>query len=266
VAAAVLSEGPYGVRSAVDHRRYQRMLYAVLEHDPPHDDLTAFWGRLKTALAERAWTRQGITTEGAARSPEPIRTGLGAGAPQRCPFHVLQELTHGVLRAVATERARLPKATPTLKRGRPSSQEKAARRLARPRKQRPEQISALFQERVLLVKRRLQPSERQQCLHLTRGWPQWRQLRESMEPISAWCDRRCRPPTALDTLPKLRQWGHRFQWSGATLPKVFAPTLEKALTFLDDKLVPAPSKAVERGNRRHRKMPKRVDRVRSQVC
>jgi hypothetical protein len=41
---------------------------------------------------------------------------------------------------------------------------------------------------------------------------------------------------------------------GATLKKLFAPTLEKALTFLDDKLLPSTSNAVERGNRRYRKM------------
>ena len=71
--------------------------------------------------------------------------------------------------------------------------------------------------------------------------------------------------TALDKLRKLRQWVKRFKWIGDTLKKVFSPTLEKALTFLDDKLLPATSNAVERGNRRHRKMQKSVYRVRSHV-
>ena len=79
------------------------------------------------------------------------------------------------------------------------------------------------------------------------------------------CDRRCRTQTALDTLRKLRQGVKRFKWMGDTLKKVFSPTLEQALTFLDDKLLPATSQAVERGNRRHRKRHKRVYRVRSQV-
>ena len=47
------------------------------------------------------------------------------------------------------------------------------------------------------------------------------------------------------------------------MKKVFSPPLEKALTFLDDTLLPATSNAVERGNRRHRKMQKRVYRMRS---
>jgi hypothetical protein len=43
-----------------------------------------------------------------------------------------------------------------------------------------------------------------------------------------------------------------------------SPNLDKALTFLDDKLLPSTSNAVERGNRRHRKMQKTVYRVRTQ--
>lgn len=79
-------------------------------------------------------------------------------------------------------------------------------------------------------------------------------------------DRRCRTQTALGKLKKLRQWVNRFTWIGETLKKVFSPHLEKALTFLDDTLLPATSNAVERGNRRHRKMQKRVYRIRSKVC
>ena len=58
--------------------------------------------------------------------------------------------------------------------------------------------------------------------------------------------------SALHKRKKLRQWGKRFTWIGDTVHKVFAPTLEKALTFRDDKLRPATSNAVERGNRRDR--------------
>jgi hypothetical protein len=46
--------------------------------------------------------------------------------------------------------------------------------------------------------------------------------------------------------------------------KLHSSNLEKALTFLDDKLLPSTSNAVERGNRRHRKMQKTVYRVRTQ--
>ena len=139
-------------------------------------------------------------------------------------------------------------------------------RLARQSKQLQEKIRDLFQERFLFVKRRLPPSDRKRLVHITRGVPQLRKLREIMEHIYALFDRRCRTQTALGKLKKLRQWINRFTWIGETLKKVFSPHLEKALTFLDDTLLPATSNAVERGNRRHRKMQKSVYRVRSQVC
>jgi len=77
-----------------------------------------------------------------------------------------------------------------------------------------------------------------------------------MDHIYALFARRCRTQTALGQLKQLRQWVTRFTWIGDTLKKVFAPPLEKVLTFLDDTWLPVTSKAVERGNRRHRKMQK----------
>ena len=76
--------------------------------------------------------------------------------------------------------------------------------------------------------------------------------------------RRCRTQTALGKLAKLRGRLPRFRQLGDTLKQRFSPTLEKALTFLDDKLLPSTSNAVERGNRRYRTMQKHVYRVRTQ--
>jgi len=76
-------------------------------------------------------------------------------------------------------------------------------------------------------------------------------------------DRRCRTETALAKLARLRRRVRRFKKVSQTLRKLFSPTLEKALTFLDDSLLAATSNAVERGNRRHRKMQKNVYRVRT---
>ena len=265
VAADELYEGPYCVLSLVDNRAYKRILYEVLDHDPTHDDITPFFERLRTALIERDLTLHGITTDGSPLYPEPIRTVFGDVRHQMCTFHVLKELTQGILRAIAAERHRLAQSKPTLKRGRPSSKDKTARRLARKSKTIQDKISGLFRGRFLFVKRRLKPSERKELMQITRGLPQLRKLRDIMVHIYALFDRRCRTQTALDKLKKLRQWVKRFTWIGDTLKKVFAPTLEKALTFLDDKLLPATSNAVERGNRRHRKMQKSVYRVRCQV-
>ena len=148
---------------------------------------------------------------------------FGEVSHQICTFHVLKELTQGILRAVAAER----------------------RRLARQSKSIQEKTSGLFQGRFLFVQRRLMPSERKQFLKITRGPPQLRKLRNIMDHIYALFDRRCHTQTALNKLKKLCQWVKRFKWLGDTLNKIFTPTLEKALTFLDGKLLPATSNAVE---------------------
>jgi hypothetical protein len=261
-----LYEGPYCVLSAVDNRQYKRVMYEVLDHDPNHDDIEAFLGRLKRALDDRNLTLQGITTDGSSLYPDPIRKVFDHVPHQLCTFHVIKGLTKGILKAVAKERERLAQSKPKLKRGRPSSKDQAARRSARKSKAIQEQISDLFQDRFLFVKRRLKPSERNRLLFITRGLPHLRKLREIMDQIYALFDRRCRTQTAIGKLKKLRHWVKRFKWIGDTLKKVFSPTLEKALTFLDDKLLPSTSNAVERGNRRHRKMQKSVYRVRSKTC
>jgi hypothetical protein len=259
-------EGPSCVLSAVDNRQDKRVLYEVLDHDATHTDIAALLGRFKTALDERVLALTGITTDGSALSPEPIRIVFGDVPHQLCPFHIIKDLTKGVWKAVAKERERLARSKSKLKRGRPSSKEKEARRRARTSKSIQQKISHWFQDRSLFVKRRLQASERQRLMSITRGLPPLRKLREIMEPIYALFDRRCRTQKALDKLEKLRQGVKRFTWIGDTFKKVFAPHLEKALTFLDDTLWPATSNAVERGNRRHRKMQKSVYRVRSKIC
>ena len=85
-----------------------------------------------------------------------------------------------------------------------------------------------------------------------------------MEEVYRLFDRRCRTDTALAKLAKLRQRVRRFKLVGKILNKLRSPNLEKALTFLDDKLLPSTSNSVERGNRRHRKMQKTIYRVRTQ--
>jgi hypothetical protein len=185
-----------------------------------------------------------------------IRTVFGAVPHQLCPFHVITDLTHGVVTAVATERERLAKSKPQLGRGRPATTDKEARRLARQSQSMQQKIRDVFPDRFLCVTRHLTRAERTRFIHLTRGLPPLRKLREIMDHLYALFDRRCRTQSALGKLKKLRQWVRRFPWMGETLKKVFSPPREKALTFLDDKWLPATSHAVERGNRRHRQRQK----------
>ena len=109
----------------------------------------------------------------------------------------------------------------------------------------------------------LSPAQRKTLVRITRGLPHLRVLREIMDQVYGLFDRRCRTDTALAKLAHLRRRVRRFQKVGKTLQKLFSPNLEKALTFLDDKCLPSTSNAVERGNRRHRKMQKTVYRVRT---
>ena len=147
------------------------------------------------------------------------------------------------------------------KRGRPSTPQ--AKRAARQRARLQQKIADLFEHRYLFVQHELTPAERRTLQKITRGLPQLRTLRDLMEEVYRLFDRRCRTDTALAKLAKLRQRVRRFKQVGKILNKLRSPNLDKALTFLDDKLFPSTSNAVERGNRRHRKMQKTVYRVRT---
>jgi hypothetical protein len=182
---------------------------------------------------------------------------------QVCEFHVLAELTKAVLGAVAKVRKQLATTKPKLGRGRPGS--KQARRAARRKKRIERKIGDLFEHRYLFVQHHLTASERKTLARITRGLPQLRSLRSIMEEVYRLFDRRCRTDTALDKLAQLRRRVRRFRSVGQTLQKLFSPNLEKALTFLDDRLLGSTSNAVERGNRRYRKMQKTVYRVRTQA-
>jgi Transposase len=263
VAADELYDGPFCILSAVDNRRYKRLLYDVLDHDPTHDDIRAFLGRLKTALSARALSLFSVTTDGSALYPEPLREVFEDVPHQICTFHIVAEVNKAVLGAVASARKGLAATQPKLPRGRPSTQ--AAKAAARTQKRRAGQGAAWFTHRYLFVQRHLNKTERKTLWRVSRGLPQLQKLRAIMEQVYALFDRRCRTQTALDKLATLRRRVQRFKALGDTLKKLFSPTLEKALTFLDDKLLPSASNAVERGNRRYRKMQKSVYRVRTQA-
>jgi hypothetical protein len=262
VAADELYDGPFCILSVVDNRCYKRLLYDVLDHAPTHDNIRTFLGRLKTALTARHLTLLGITTDGSALYPVPLAEIFSGVPHQICTFHILAEVVKAVSGAVARARKSLAARQPKLGKGRPAT--RAAKAAARKKKRLEQQCVDLYTHRHLFVQHHLSPSERQRLGRITRGLPQLRTLRALMEQVYALFDRRCRTQTALDKLDNLRRRLLRFPQLGETLKKLFSPTLEKALTFLDDKLFPSTSNAVERGNRRYRKMQKQVYRVRTQ--
>jgi hypothetical protein len=89
-------------------------------------------------------------------------------------------------------------------------------------------------------------------------------VRQIMDEVYRLFDRRCRTDTALAKLERLRQRVKRYRSLGRSLDKLKSPNLEKALVFLDESLLDATSNAVERANRRVRKMQKSVYRVRTE--
>lgn len=262
VAIDELYDGPFCVLSIVDNRTFKRLIYEVLDHTPKHQDIIAFLRRFQALLQPRNLTLRGVTTDASPLYPEPLRLVFGEVPHQICQFHVIKELNQAILGAVAQVRKALAATKPTLKRGRPSG--KAAKKVARQRDRLQRKVAALYEHRHLFVRHTLTAAERRTLLHITRGLPQLRALRQLMEEVYRLFDRRCRTATALTKLTKLRQRVRRFKAVGKILSKLQSPNLNKALTFLDDKLLPSTSNAVERGNRRHRKMQKTVYRVRTQ--
>jgi hypothetical protein len=251
------------ILSIVDNRTFRRLTYRVLDHDPTRADITAFFRRFRAALDVRGLTVAGITTDGSPLDPEPIAAVFGEVPHQVCTFPVLREVTQAVLSAVARERKRLAATAPKSPRGRPCA-DKAARRAARRKKSIQRQVGDLFENRYLFVRRHPSDSERATLRRITRGRPQLRRMRELMDEVYRLFDRRCRMATALAKLAALRARLRRSGRLRAVLKELLSPGLVEALVFLDERLMGATSNAVERGNRRYRKMQKTIYRVRTQ--
>lgn len=244
----------------MDNRTFKRLFYQVLDHDPAQVDIVAFFRAFRAHLDARRLTVHAITTDGSNLYPGAITEVFGQIPHQICQFHILADLSKAVLHAVASVRKSLATRQPKLKRGRPTKQD---RPLVRQRQRWQAKIADLFTHRYLFVQRHLTPSERETLHRITRGLSQLRTLRTIMDEVYRLFDRRCRTATALSKLARLRQRVQRFTHVGKTLQPLFSANVDKALTFLDDRLLPSTSNAVERGNRRHRKMQKTVYRVRT---
>jgi hypothetical protein len=260
IAIDELYDGPFCILSIVDNRTYRRLAYRVLDHSPQAADISRFLKPFRKELDKRGLKVCGVTTDGSNLYPKPLALVFNGVPHQICSFHVIKELTHSILHALAKVRKQMNAKLPRLPRGRPKKgRRRRVQRILRQKKR----INDLFENRYLFVTHHLSPSDRRTLQRITRGLPQLRVLREIMDQVYGLFDRRCRTDTALEKLAQLRRRVKRFKDVGKTLQKLYSPNLEKALTFLDDKLLPSTSNAVERGNRRHRKMQKTVYRVRT---
>jgi len=261
IAIDELYDGPFCVITVADNRAFRRMLCVVLDRHPEGADVLALLRTLQKELAARGLELKGVTTDGSPLYPEPLLEVFPGVPHQACVFHVVREINKAVLRAVAQARSRLRGELPKVRRGRAGDMGERARREKKRRLE--ERIAALFEHRHLFVQKHLTPGERKTLLRITRGLPELRTLREIVEQVYRLFDRRCRTETALEKLAALRRRVKRFKRLGQALHKLQSPGLEKALVFLDDRLLAPTSNAVERQNRRYRKMQKSVYRVRT---
>lgn len=255
-------DGPFCVLTMVDSKHQRRLAYEVLDHDPTKEDVRRFFKEVSLMLSHRKLSVHGITTDGSSLYPEVIEEVFPGVPHQVCEFHVLKEITKDILKVVAKIRKAMYARVPKLGRGRPRREQK---KLSSRAKRMRARISELFTNRYLFVQHGLSKAKHQRITKISRGCPDLKALRELMNEIYRLFDRRCRTDTALEKLAKLRSKLSRFHSLGKVLSKLRSPNLEKALTFLDDKMLEATSNSVERANRRHRKMQKSIYCVRTQT-
>jgi hypothetical protein len=243
-------DGPFCILSVVDNRKYNRLAFRVLDHSPTEGDVRDFLKELKGRLDERGLGVRGNTTDGSSLYRKVLKELWPEARHQLCRFHVVKEINKAVLHALAALRKELTAKIPKLGRGRPSKEQLP---LARKAKRQKQKVTDLFENRYLFVRRQLTEAQRRELARLTRGQAGLRRLREIMDEVYRLFDRRCKTQTAVDKLARLRRRVRRFTSLGEALSKLDSPNLEKALEFLDDKLLGSTSNAVERANRRFRK-------------
>ena len=181
VAADALYDGPFCMLSVVENRRYKRLLYEVLDHHPIHDDIRTLLKRLKASLQARNLALLGVTTDGSALSPEPLREVFGKVRQHICQFHIVAEVVKAVVGAVASARQHLAATRPTLPKGRPSTP--AAKAAACTTKRLAAQGAALCAHRYLFVQRHLNTTDRKTLWRVSRGLPQLHALRAVMDQV-----------------------------------------------------------------------------------
>jgi len=73
-------DGPFCILSVVDNRRYDRLAFAVLDHDPTQDDVRVFLTEFKGQLEKRGLKVRGISTDGSKLYPKVLKELWSNGA------------------------------------------------------------------------------------------------------------------------------------------------------------------------------------------
>src|SRR5262249_28883888 len=116
-------DGPFCILSVVDNRRYNRLAFRVLDHDPTQDDVLAFLRDFKAQLDRRGLGVPGVTTDGSALYPKVLKRLWPTARHQVCRFHVIKEIIKAILHALATLRKEMTAQIPKQPRGRPRKEQ-----------------------------------------------------------------------------------------------------------------------------------------------
>jgi len=89
LAADEVYDGPFCILSVVDNRRYNRLAFRVLDHDPKQDHVLAFLSEFKAQLDRRGLSVRGVTTDGSSLYPQVLKELWPEARHQICRFHVI---------------------------------------------------------------------------------------------------------------------------------------------------------------------------------
>lgn len=250
--------------SVVDNRTFRRLLCQITDRKVVQPDVLKLLEQFKRELNDRQLKLAGITTDGSNLYPAAVEQVFGSQLPhQVCRFHVLSSVARALREAVVALYKKRVKKLPKLRSGRPRCG-KERRRAEQVRQQR-EHLLELYRKRYQIVARELKEEKLQQLTKLLEPYPELSQLRGLMQKVYGLyqCQSTRQATAKLTELRpealKLRE-EHALQVDFSSL---LGPCIERSLIYLDHPQLPGTSNAVERSNRRYRKMQKSVYRVRS---
>jgi hypothetical protein len=262
IAVDELYDESHGIVSIVDNRKFQRLMCRVLGEKVDQSDILELLKQFKQELDQRKLPLAGITTDGSNLYPAAIKEVFGEVPHQVCRFHVAAMIAKAAREAVVKLYKQRVASLPKLKGGRPRRDEQERAQQVREQK---EQLLKLYRSRYTLVARTPDPQKLKEAMELLKPYPEIASIRDIMQQYYGLYS--C-PDTlaALAKLTGIRQQAAQLQdhkLPGPLLSALNGPCIEKSLVFLDHPDLPSTSNAVERSNRRYRKMQKNIYRVRS---
>jgi len=251
--------------SVVDNVLCRRLTCEVLPRKVTQAHVTDLLGRVRETLEGRGLRVDGVCTDGSHLYPAALARVFPQATHQVCRFHAIAGVLLGAAKTVRRLYRHYKKNLPRLGHGRPRCDQ---RERVQDLRRQEERLADLYRKRQLLLRRELDEAQDKDLRELCEHYPLLKGLRELVVELYGLYQCPARD-AAMTKLRQLREQAKRHEESlGAAelLSALNGPTLEKSLVYLDHRHGPAPapatSNAVERSNRRFRKMQKGVYGVR----